>query len=120
MTREEWHNKYTELNALKKMYYDVAHSISKEVYSADAEDNVNHEELDKILEKEMQKRYNNLVTKVTKVTGKIIDASYLTIGVDGNLNGIIVGEDGKAKVNTIGAGGYNIQCYHFRTLVHKI
>ena len=38
----------------------------------------------------------------------------------GDINGIIVGTEGKAKIQTIGAGGYNIQCFHFRTLIHEI
>lgn len=95
-------------------------ALTREVYSRNEADHINHEYLAELLEKEANKRYYNLVEKVTKITGKIKDASYLTIGLDGNLNGIIVGEDGKAKVNTIGAGGYNIQCYHYRVLVHKI
>jgi len=38
----------------------------------------------------------------------------------GDVNGLIWSDKGKAKVQTIGAGGYNIQCYHFRCLVHEV
>ena len=35
-----------------------------------------------------------------------------------NLNGYIIGTKGCCSIKTIGAGGYNIQCFHFRTLIH--
>jgi hypothetical protein len=76
------------------------------------------------LEKELEsdKRYKmlDLIYRVTDVVGTITDASKLKISNVGNLNGFIIGEKGSAKVETIGAGGYNIQCFHFRTLVHKL
>lgn len=36
------------------------------------------------------------------------------------LNGYIKGNAGTAKLNTIGAGWYNIQRFHFRTLITKV
>lgn len=33
---------------------------------------------------------------------------------------MIQGENGKCKIETIYAGGYNIQCLHYRVLVHKV
>ena len=51
--------------------------------------------------------------------GTITDASALYIGPEGDINGYIVGTEGEAKIQTIGAGGYNIQCFHFRTLIHE-
>lgn len=75
--------------------------------------------LEKTLEAEKQAKMLDLIDRINKVVGTITDATTLRIKA-GNLNGIIVGEKGKAKVETIGAGGYNIQCFHYRTLVHEV
>jgi hypothetical protein len=44
----------------------------------------------------------------------------LRIDSIGEINGIIQGTISNAKVRTITAGGYNIQCFHYRVLVNKI
>lgn len=75
--------------------------------------------LEKELTEEANRKYDFIIERVNAICGKIIDANGLTIGAKGDLNGIIKGERGNAKVQTIGAGGYNIQCYHFRTLIHE-
>lgn len=61
-----------------------------------------------------------LVARVKEITGEITDAAGLHIGMNGEINGLVIGEQGKANVNTIGAGGYNIQCFHFRVLVKAV
>lgn len=81
---------------------------------------INESKLKKDLDYEAELKYDDLIDRVQKITGKITDASNLHIGDKGDIDGIIIGEKGKAKVNTIGAGGYAVQCYHFRTLVHPI
>ena len=67
---------------------------------------------------EADRKYDFIIERTNAIVGTITDASMLKVGAKGDLNGFILGEKGKAKVNTIGAGGYNIQCYHFRTLIH--
>lgn len=66
----------------------------------------------------------NLINRTIEITGKITDAKYLRIGSDNNgysiINGIVIGEKGKASVTSIGAGGYNIQRYHIRVLVKEV
>lgn len=66
----------------------------------------------------------DLVNRVTKITGPITSWSglHLTQGNGGwsVLNGIVDGEDGRAEVETILAGGYNVQKLHCRTLVKKV
>ena len=82
---------------------------------------VNTEKLTQILKEEKNRKYEDLVKRVTAVTGTIKDASKLSIGKQqGEINGIVIGERSKAKVETISAGGYNIQCFHYRVLVHEI
>ena len=69
--------------------------------------------------KDCKARYFQLVEEVTEITGIIQDATNLHIS-GGELNGIIIGERGKAKINTFSAGGWNIQCYHYRHKVTKV
>lgn len=76
--------------------------------------------LQKDLNREADCKYDDIIERTNDIVGQITDASDLKIGYKGDLNGIIKGTRGSAKVETIGAGGYNIQCYHFRTLIHAI
>ncbi|MDF2950571.1 MAG: hypothetical protein K0S18_154 [Anaerocolumna sp.] len=79
-----------------------------------------HETMISDLKQEYNRKYDYIIEKTNEIVGTITDASYLTVDTNDNLNGYIIGTRGKASVNTIGAGGYNIQCYHFRTLIHEI
>lgn len=76
--------------------------------------------LDRHLDQEANHKYDFIIERTNAIVGEITDASNLSIGAKGDLNGYIIGTRGRAKVQTIGAGGYNIQCYHFRTLINKM
>lgn len=69
---------------------------------------------------EADRKYDFIIERTNAIAGKITDATALKVGSKGDLNGYIIGERGRAKVQTIGAGGYNIQCFHFRTLINAI
>ena len=66
----------------------------------------------------------NLVNRVKGITGEITDWGKLYLQPDNNgfsiLNGRVEGKEGVAYVESIGAGGYNIQRYHIRVLVKSI
>lgn len=80
---------------------------------------LNHERVKKSVEWDANAKYDHLIEQVEEITGEITDAGQLEIGDKGEINGYIIGKDGNASVQTIGAGGYNIQRFHFRTLVHE-
>ena len=65
-----------------------------------------------------------LVQNVKKAVGEVtsLDNVHVTHGSKGRLaiNGIVSGKEGKCRIESIYAGGYNIQRYHIRVLVHKI
>lgn len=75
--------------------------------------------LKKDVDQEWIRKYDFIIERTNAIVGQITDASNLKIGAKQDLNGYIVGTKGTAKVQTIDAGGYNIQCYHFRTLINK-
>ena len=66
----------------------------------------------------------DLIYRVRKITGEITDWSNIRAnnGTGGFtvLNGTVVGKEGTACVESITAGGYNIQRLHIRVLVHSI
>lgn len=61
----------------------------------------------------------DLYRRVHDITGEFVDYSDLHLSGHA-LNGIVVGKIGKARVETIVAGGWNIQRLHCRCLVHEI
>jgi len=77
-------------------------------------------QLNEMLDKEVIRKERNLIARVRKAVGTITDASNLYIGNNAEINGYVIGTEGKAKVETITAGGYNIQRLHFRVLVNNI
>jgi hypothetical protein len=60
----------------------------------------------------------DLYNRVKAITGEVKSWSNIHYGGKA-LNGFVEGENGKVKVETIGAGGYNIQRYHLRVLVKE-
>lgn len=111
---KEYMDKYKQgMNLLRRKYSQLAQSLA---WKKDKE-----EELNKILDDEEKSKVLDLIRRVTKVVGTITDASMLTIGrQNGELNGYVTGTEGRCYVETIGAGGYNIQVFHYRVLVKKI
>lgn len=80
---------------------------------------LNKVKLDKDLDREAERKYDFIIDRTNELVGQITDASNLRVAANGELNGVIIGTDGTASVRTIGAGGYNIQRFHFRTLIHS-
>lgn len=103
-----------------RKYVDNFHKAWRDVTQFERGDKSWEENLRDDLKAEYDRKYDFIVERTTWITGVITDASNLQIGDTGELNGFIIGEKGIAKVSTIGAGGYNIQCFHFRTLIHEM
>lgn len=82
------------------------------------------EELHKANERDAKMMIINLVNRVKDITGEVTSWDYITCtqGTHGMpvLNGKVIGKEGIARVESIGAGGWNIQRYHIRVLVHSI
>jgi flagellar motor component MotA len=75
------------------------------------------ERLNKALDKEVERKKKTLIARIEKKAGNILDANGLCIASNGEINGTITGSIKTVCVNTIYAGGYNIQCLHYRVLV---
>lgn len=67
--------------------------------------------------------FSNLLNKVSAKVGNITDLSDLTTTSGNNeivLNGVVTGQNGKVKVQSILAGGHGVQRLHIRTLIKEI
>ena len=67
--------------------------------------------------------FTNLLNKVSSKVGNITDLSDLTTASGNNeivLNGVVTGQNGKVKVQSILAGGHGVQRLHIRTLIKEI
>lgn len=120
-----WKEKYEAtyfrtINALTKSLTKIVRNYREEGYPITGYE-LDEAKLDRVLEEEKNRKYKELLDRVTEVVGTITDASNLTIGnQNGEINGFVIGHEGKCSVETISAGGYNIQCFHYRVLVKPI
>lgn len=110
--RQKFTAKWSFLNPYTDRVYDQSEFGYKMIF--------NTEKLKRDLDQEADRKYDFIIERTNAIVGRITDASNLEIGDKDDLNGYIIGTRGKAKVQTIGAGGYNIQCFHFRTLIHEM
>lgn len=115
-------------NELKKLKLDYK-SIDKELKAFGADilrleqldgDRERADYLEKMLEEQKRALILDLLQRITSKSGEIVDANNLYLSSSGQINGYIIGKKATVKVETIGAGGYNIQCFHFRTLVNEV
>jgi len=103
---------------IRKDKSELPYKEFRKIWKYTVEESYNHtdEEFEKIEEKEAEKWLLNLWERVKDITGEVTDCTGIRWGGK-CLDGIIKGKDGVAIVETIGAGGYNIQRYHLRVLV---
>lgn len=82
------------------------------------------DEIHKDNEKDAKQLVIDLFNRVKAITGEVTDWSNIRaeIGTWGFtvLNGVVIGKQGKCRVESIVAGGYNIQREHVRVLTHEI
>lgn len=76
--------------------------------------------LEKVLSNEVVNKRLDLYHRCIAAVGVITDASNLHVGDNGSINGFIVGENGKAVLESVLAGGHTVQCLHFRVLVKPV
>ena len=105
---------YTSRNMYIKTHFN---SITVELSQLGSEMN---DKLESLLSSEVNKKRADFYARCYKVVGDITDASSLHVGKNGSINGTIVGKLGKAVVETIMAGGYNVQVLHYRVLVTPV
>lgn len=125
----KWHNEFMEyFKGLKKEKNEIGYTAFMDKYRGKlakqtfiiiqcrTEKGVGYTSIEDIVEKDMENKKKTLLYKIKGKVGEITLVN-LTCGEDGTPNGYIEGTEGKARIETITAGGYNIQCLHYRVLV---
>lgn len=104
MDYKEFCNKYRGINT-----YDLMYRSNEQIHNENMQD--------------AKMLILNLINRVKNITGEITDwrGVEATVGTWGMtvLNGLVIGKEGCARVESIFAGGYNIQRLHVRVLVHE-
>ena len=110
-TSEERRKFYSDMNhKWGRGWYEFMHLTSEQIHNSNVKD--------------AETLVMNLLERTAEITGKITNCDSLYLDQDNAgysiINGVVIGEKGKARVESIGAGGYNIQRYHIRVLVKEV
>lgn len=117
---EEWKQKFISfhISVKKKKYKDILEmiqtkQITKETYLISRE---SFERIQEIADQEVKAKKEKLIAQIAGKVGNILDVNLKMNPVNG-VDGVIKGDKASATIRTILAGGDNIQCLHYRTLV---
>lgn len=119
---EEWNEWDKKKRArLQKEYEELGYKefMKKYSYSEYEFRTTSDEQITKDNTRDAKNLIVDLYTRVVAITGDVTDWKQMTVSANA-LNGLVVGVKGTAKVESILAGGYNIQRLHIRVLVHEI
>ena len=105
-------------NQFKEHYYSRIEGLTMNISNGYGK--WDDQKLNKVLDKDVQNKYNKFIAQIQEKAGNIVDVSMLHIGPKGDINGYVTGDKNKVHVETIMAGGYNIQILHYRTLVNIV
>ena len=111
---------------LRSEYKEIGYKdfIKKYTYSRYEFMSKTEDEIHKANERDAKALILDLYNRVKAITGEVTDWSGIRAEMGNGgftvLTGIVIGKTGRARVETILAGGYNIQRLHIRTLVHEI
>lgn len=79
---------------------------------------MSHEDAVKLFKRDIEDRFRAIERKIEDTVGEIIECKFVR-NANGTLDGWVKGSQGGARVHTVGAGGYNIIRFHYRTLIKK-
>lgn len=108
---------HTKWNAWEKGYGEIAQMLNLRKCQTIDDAYAQAKEYSKIHREAF--RYD-IYSRCVCYVGKLVDMKNISVK-GGSLNGVVVGETGRcARVETIVAGGYNIQRLHYRVLVFPL
>lgn len=111
----EYYRAYKNLKAEYEREYSTILTWENK---AESQNKTFEEVMDKELDRECDAKYDDFVNRIGDIVGDILDCSHLYVSPQGNLDGWVEGSKKDAEVRTIGAGGYRVQCFHYRILVY--
>ena len=119
---EQWTASDIKRRESLKERYETDENFRNNYYKYEQEHifrKLSDEEIRVQAEKSAEKWIFDLLVRIESITGEI--TSWDKIRLCGHaLNGEVIGQQGRVQVETIVAGGYNIQRVHLRALVKKI
>lgn len=113
----------TDIKVLIKAVNDDKQSFINDGCKVMVCDNNNNKKEITLTEKEVNEIYESMLKELIMILkdniGNIIKVDSLKSNSNRGMDGCFKGEKGNITINTVMAGGYNIQKLHFRTLIYK-